>query len=324
MKTLFTALAITLSLAGSVSAEPGDRLDAARLLIFDRDWPKAVAELRRVLQDPKEPLRDEASYWLAQSLFQMGRPADALGVIDTLERDHPRSRWVLPAQSLRVEVATRTNRPDVLWRIAIAPSVMPRPARTPRTPLVAPVAPTPPSGPLLPTRRTPPAPPPPAAPPAPAPPALTVTDVRIQALGTLLRHDPERAVPVLREIVIDEVETPQARRALFVHGLSPHEDARQAVIQFAHTGPEGLRVVAVEQMGRWATVNARTVLASVYTSSTGRVKTEVLRSLAEARADRELIRIVRVEKDAGLREYAIAQLRLVDTPAARAFLRSLE
>jgi hypothetical protein len=131
-------------------------------------------------------------------------------------------------------------------------------------------------------------------------------------------------VPVLREIVIDEVETPQARRALFVLGLSPHEDARETVIQFTQTGPEGLRVVAVEQLGRWPTLSARNVLVSVYPNGTERVKLEVLRSLGEARADRELIRIARDEKDATLRGFAIGQLRTLDTAAARAFLRTVK
>jgi hypothetical protein len=315
MKTLCAAIVMTLSFAGAVSA--ADRLDAARMFIFDRDWPKAVAELRRVLQDPKEPLRDEASYWLAQSLFQMARPADALGVIETLERDHPRSRWVLPAQSLRVQIAAHTGRTDLLWRVAVPPA--PRPPAPPRTPRTQ-VTPRPPAV-------APPAPPgrvrvTAEAPPAPAP--FTMTDVRIEALNGLMRRDPERAVPVLREIVVQEIETPQARRALLVLGLSGHEGARETVMHFARTGPDALRVVAVEQMGRWPLVSARRALTTVYASGSDRVKLEVLRSLGEARADRELIRIARDETDQGLRGFAVAQLRQVDTTAARAFLRTIK
>lgn len=321
MKTLLAALVIVLSLTPTVSAtEPGpetDRLDAARMLIFDRDWPKAVVELRRVLQEPHEPLRDEASYWLAQSLFQMGSDAEALDVIARLEREHPRSRWALPAKSLRVEIAQRSGRSDLLWRIAVAPTPMappqtPLPHMTPPAPLRAP----------RPPRATPRPPSPPAV--APLPSGLTMTDVRIQALSGLLREDPERAVPVLREIVVDEVETPQARRALFVLGLSPHVDARETVKRFAQTGPDGLRVVAIEQIARWPVRDARGLLVTAYASGSGRVKLQVLRSLAGTRADRELIRIARTEKDPELRRYAIVQLRQVDTDAARAFLRTVK
>jgi hypothetical protein len=168
------------------------------------------------------------------------------------------------------------------------------------------------------------APAPPAPPDPPSPPALTFTDVRIQALSGLLRVEPGRAVPVLREIVIDESATPQGRRALFVLGLSAHEDARETVIEFAQTGPEDLRVVAVEQLKRFPTITARNVLTAVYATSTRRVKLEVLRSLSDAGADRELIRIARAEQDGSLRAYAVAQLREMDTDAARAYLRTIK
>ncbi|MDQ3068707.1 MAG: hypothetical protein M3R55_03135, partial [Acidobacteriota bacterium] len=123
MKTLFGALLISLSLGAAVGAE-GDRLDHARMLMFDRDWPKAVEELRRVVADRKEPLRDEASLWLAHTLFQIGRSTEALRVIAALETEYPRSRWLLPAQSLRVEIATKIGQPDVLWRAARVPQVV--------------------------------------------------------------------------------------------------------------------------------------------------------------------------------------------------------
>jgi len=309
MKTFVAVAALSLSFAGAVSAseprtgtgtgtvaDPGDRLDAARLLIFDRNWPKAVAELRRIVEDRREPMRDEAAFWLAHSLFQMGDPSEALRVIEMLEREYPRSQWVMPAASLRVDIATRIGRPEMLWEIVVTP-------RPPR-PVVAPAPPAPPKAPL--------------------PPALTFVDVKIQALGGLLVREPERAVPALREIVIEAVESPQARRALFVLGMSSHEEAREAVVHFARTGPDELRVVAVEQLGRWPNLRARHVLTSVYGSSSERVKLEVLRSLGEARADRDLIRLVRSEKDESLRDFAIAQLRLIDTQAARAFLRTLK
>lgn len=310
MKTFVAAMALMLSVAAADAA--GDRLDRARLLIFDRNWPQAVAELRRVLDDPKEPLRDEARFWLAHSLFQMGDGSEALLMIQALEREHPRSRWVLPGKSLRVDIAMRMGRPEMLWDIVIAP--MPKPPMPPH--LLAPPSPSPHA---VARPHTP-----PAVAPTPPPAALTFTDVRIQALRGLLLREPERAVPVLREIVVEEIETPQARRALLVLGLSPHEKAREAVVHFAQTGPEPVKVVAVEQLGRWHTLTARSVLTTVYASSSARVKLEVLRALSDARADRDLIRIARTEKDAGLRDYAVAQLRLIDTPAARAYLRTLK
>lgn len=291
-----------------------DKLDRARLLIFDRDWRGAVAELRRVMEDRREPLRDEAAFWLAHSLFQLGRASEALAVIATLESEYPRSRWLLPAQSLRVEIATRMGTPDILWRVATppappAPPAPPRVASAPRAPR-APAPPAPPS-----------APSPPRAPRAPEPGStwimsgssgFTPLDVRIQALSGLLLRDPERAVPALREIVVEAPETPQGRRALFVLGLSPHEEARQTVVHFAHTGPEALQVVAVEQLSRWPTQDAQEALTAAYATGSERVKVQVLRSLGESGGTVRLYELVASEDDPALREtgiYGLAQAR---------------
>jgi hypothetical protein len=46
--------------------------------------------------------------------------------ISRLEREYPTSRWVKPARSLRIEIAQRLQRNDVLWYTATPP-----PAATP-------------------------------------------------------------------------------------------------------------------------------------------------------------------------------------------------
>lgn len=300
MKTVIAFLLICAMAAPVLAREAGDpqdRLDPARMLIFDRDWPKAVDELRRVIADRKEPLRAEACFWLAHSLFQMGRSSEALRVIATIEDEYSRSRWLLPAQSLRVEIATRIGSPDVLWRVA-APPPPPAPPAPPtaRAPRVAPAPPAPlPPNPPRGGRATI----------APAPPGFTTLDVRIQALSGLLLQEPDRAVPALREIVDEAQETPQARRALFVLGLSPHQQARQTVMHFARTGPEALRVVAVEQLSRWPTRDAKQALASAYAAGSARVKTRVLQSLGESGGVSYLYELVSAEDDPDLRESGI-------------------
>lgn len=311
MKTLISALVLLVTLLPSVSTaewrfvterrtgtEPEDRLDAARLLMFDRDWAGAVVALRKVMADRREPLRDEAAFWLAHSLFQMGKASEALEVIATLESQYPRSRWLMPARSLRVEIATRMGSSELLWRVA-QPPAPPAPAALPETPR------TPRPG-RAPRAVGAPLPPPPPA--APAPPAMTMTDVRIQALSGLLLEAPDRAVPALREIVIEHQETPQARRALFVLGLSPHEDALETVMHFATTGPDALRVVAVEQLARWPSPDAKKTMTFAYANGSPRVKMQVLQSLGESGGASYLYSIVTSEHDPDLRESGILGL----------------
>src|SRR5205814_1276805 len=92
---------------------------------------------------------DEALFWLAHSQNQAHDSAAAVETIRHLERDFPSSPWVKPAQSLRIEIAHRLQRNDVLWYMATPP-----PAPAPPAALVAmPAA----------------VPPPPSAPPPPQP-----------------------------------------------------------------------------------------------------------------------------------------------------------
>src|SRR5205085_5202808 len=123
----------------------------------DEQWTRAVTELQAAADDPKEGNRDEALFWLAHSQHQTGDDASALQTIARLERTFPVSRWVHPARSLRVEIAQRLRRDDVLWMLA---------AQTPPPP-VPPVTPVP----AMPARPGPTSPPPtPAAVVRPAPP----------------------------------------------------------------------------------------------------------------------------------------------------------
>src|SRR3954464_11004986 len=161
------------------------RMEQAKDLIADEQWVRAIDQLKAAVADPKETNKDEALFWLAHSLDQAHDASGAVETIRRLEREYPASRWVKPARSLRIEIAQRLQRNDVLWYTATPP---PPPAAP--TPWVAatPVAPAgggapPPAAPAgaaapppAPPARVPPSPPRPAAapggvpPPPPAPP----------------------------------------------------------------------------------------------------------------------------------------------------------
>ena len=178
MKKVLSTLTIVL-LAAGVYAEPAPdsrRLALAKDYIADEQWTRAITELRVVADDPKDANRDEALFWLAHSQSQVGDQVEALQTISLLERLFVKSRWVHPARSLRVEIAQRLRRDDVLWVIAGTPLPPPTPATapTPFPPAQPPAAvPAPPPAPRF-TRppRTPRATPP--VQPAPAPDAPTV------------------------------------------------------------------------------------------------------------------------------------------------------
>ena len=129
-------------------APESKRLGRAKDYIADEQWSRAIDELRAAVADPKEPRKDEALYWLAHSLNQSGDQASSVETIGRLERDFPSSIWVKPARSLRIEIAVRLNRSDVLWWTALSPPGALDPvAIKPRAPGRAPKPPAPPKAP---------------------------------------------------------------------------------------------------------------------------------------------------------------------------------
>lgn len=182
---------LTIGMAAAAPAPDSKRMGRAKDFIADEQWSRAIVELQAAAADPKEANRDEALFWLAHSQHQAGDDDSALQTIATLERTAPKSTWVKPAGSLRVEIAQRLRRDDVLWMMVAPPApaapVHPgvpfgRPGATPRPAGLMPTTPTPPSMtappaiPALPPAAVPtPTAAPPSAPPAPPPPAMTPT-----------------------------------------------------------------------------------------------------------------------------------------------------
>src|SRR5215213_2748214 len=297
------------------------RMERAKDLIADEEWVRAIDELKGAIADQKEPNKDEALFWLAHSQNQARDTAAAIETIRRLERDFPASRWVKPARSLRIEIAQRLQRNDVLWYTAAPPPPPPAPA-PPAVPsgdaVMPPVPPAPPSPRTpRPARVAPPAAPVPPtaaiAPPVP-PPAwipqgyLPDMDMRIQALASLIRTDAPKVIPMLRDIALESGNTDEARRALFVLAQSGGPEARSTVVEVAKTGPELVRVAAVRELGRVGGPAVMNDLLQVYSTGNDRVKYQVVASLGEQDAASALMRIVQAETDRRLRNVAIVTL----------------
>ena len=306
-----------------VAAKPleSKRMERAKDLIADEEWVRAIDELNGAIADQKEPNKDEALFWLAHSQNQARDAGAAIETIRRLERDFPASRWVKPARSLRIEIAQRLQRNDVLWYTAAPPPPPPAPA-PPAVPsgdaVMPPVPPAPPSPRTpRPARVAPPAAPAPPtaaiAPPVP-PPAwipqgyLPDMDMRIQALASLIRTDAPKVIPMLRDIALESGNADEARRALFVLAQSGRPEARMTVVEVAKTGPELVRVAAVRELGRVGGPAVATDLLQVYSTADQRVKYQVVAALGQRDAAPALLRIAQSETDRRLRDVAIVTL----------------
>lgn len=294
------------------------RMERAKDLIADEQWVRAIDELKGAAADPKESNKDEALFWLAHSENQARDAAAAVETIRRLEREFPASRWVHPARSLRLEIAHRLQRSDVLWYTAAPPPPpppTPLPAAPPRATTPMPAPPAVPGVPAPPSRATTPAAAPATAPPMPPPPPVWVPegflpdmDLRIQALGSLMRTDAPKVIPMLREIALEAGNAGEARRALFVLAQSGRADARSTVVEVAKIGPESVRIAAVRELGRIGGPAIANDLLQVYSSGNERVKYQVVTSLGRRDAAPALMRIAESEKNRTLRDIAIVTL----------------
>ena len=98
----------------------------------------------------------------------------------------------------------------------------------------------------------------PAALPPTPPPTMWVsehsvsdTDLRIQALGSLMQTDAPRVIPILRAIALDSQNPVEASRAVFVLAQSGRADAHTTVLEVAKRGAEPVSVAAVRELGRF-------------------------------------------------------------------------
>jgi hypothetical protein len=326
-----------------MAGEPGDsqRLERAKDLIADEQWERAIEQLKAAAADPKERSRDEALFWLAHSQHQARDLAAALQTIADLERRHASSRWVKPANSLRVEIAQKLQRTDVLWRMTAAPPAppapfssvpparAPQPAAPPMTPPTAVPAPGKPPTSMTPKPAHPPAlpkpgdpPPPPGrpaagAPPAPPPRLSTLlipegwspdTNLRIQALGSLIQTDAERVIPMLREIALESGNPREASRAVFVLAQSGNPEAHSTVVDVARRGAESVRIAAVRELGRFGGPAVSAELVKLYGDSSEPVKYQVVNALGDRAATSALLRIAQTESNRRLQERAIVRI----------------
>lgn len=341
MRAAVAAMAVVLATATAIEAAAPEskRLIRARDLIADEQWSAAIETLQAAVDDPKEPRRDEALYWLAHSQYHSGDPGAAVATIGRLERQHPKSMWVKPGQALRIEIAVRLRRSDVLWYNALPP---PPPAAapvvaTPRTarprfapPVPAPPVTAPPVPPVgsapAPAADTPPPPPkavparpapqlsPPPPPPPPPPPVWYTdavspdADIRVQALGGLMRIDAEKVIPILGEIAFEGDNPSAAMRAVFMLAQSPLPEARETVVRVAKHGPEPVKIAAVRDLGRFGGREASKELLQVYATANPPVKWQIVKSLGEREEQSALYTIVITEKDGKLRSGAIVTL----------------
>ena len=135
-------------------------------------------------------------------------------------------------------------------------------------------------------------------------------DLKLMALTGLMNADPDRALPMIKQILAGSPGDKLRDRALFVLAQSGAPEARQMLVDLAKTSPDAdLQRRAIQYLGVFGGKDSRELLLSLYsTNASLEARKAVLNALMVSGARGELAAIARKETSPELRRAAINQL----------------
>ena len=93
-------------------------------------------------------------------------------------------------------------------------------------------------------------------------------DLKLMALGGLMNADPERALPLVEQMLASSQSDKIRDRALFVLAQSGSPKAREVLVRIARTGPdEDTQTRAIQYLGLFGGQESRQALVDIYKSS---------------------------------------------------------
>ncbi len=278
-----------------VQGQPGGQdFQAGRQAALQQRWDDALRRFNSVIEEnPDTALVDDATYWSARCLHELGNHKEAVDRVNQLIAEFPESQYIEDAKVLRLDAATVLVREGEAsysryLREAAAPPAPPAREAGVR----AEAAPVPPAHPAEPSPGD-------AYPPTePAPPADPETELRLYALNALIAMGADDAWPLLQKLLANSDDPEMRRRAIMVLGQVDQPDAFQLLVELARSDADlEVRRDAV-----------------FWLSQSGGHSDEAAQILAE---------IAMAPGDEELRQRAIFALGQTDSPLARETLRNV-
>ncbi len=134
-------------------------------------------------------------------------------------------------------------------------------------------------------------------------------DLKVMAMNSLMQTDPDRAIPMLDQVLKGHDSPKVKQRALMVLGMSESPKARDVLVTIAKGGGNpDLQLKAIRYLGMRNRSNGQ-LLGEIYGSTKDTdVKREIIRSLGMSRDVDQLLNIAKSEPSPELRIEAIRQL----------------
>lgn len=143
-----------------------------------------------------------------------------------------------------------------------------------------------------------------------APEAESDEDLKLLALNSLMRSDPDRSIPIVEKLLKDPKASPRVKtNALFVLAQSRDPRALSAVASIAKGGSNpDLQMKAVEYLGAFGGQNGQ-LLAEIYSGSADeQIRRAVIHGYMLSRDKERLLSVAKGEKSPALRREAIHAL----------------
>jgi hypothetical protein len=153
----------------------------------------------------------------------------------------------------------------------------------------------------------------------------TEDDIKILALNSLMRSEPAKALPLLRDMLHSDKSVEMKRQALFVLSRSKDPQAQSIVTEFATTSSDPkLQTAAIEIMAVGRGKDAGPALVQIYRSSSDAdVKRAAENGLFIAHDAPHLVELARAEKDLNRKRDIVSQLALMKDPVATDYMLEL-
>jgi len=300
--------------AGQAGAQEDKLYESGTKAMDEQRWSDAVTAFDQVAA-AKGKRADAALYWKAYALDKLGRTDDARSTCDSLRKMQPSSAWnkecvvlrtrniVLDAQGLAdlsrqtADINAQVNA-DVyskLGQLYISPHPDPNPDPKVRVHY---------------TRGNR---------------VTTEDDIKILALQSLMQQEPEKALPLVKALILSDKPIEVREQALFMLSLSKQPEAQALLKEVAvSTKDPVLQRAAIEKMSIGRGKDAGPTLVTIYNaSSDAEVKRAVVNGLFIAHDATRLVELARAEKDLNMKRDIVSQLALMHDAAATAYMEEL-
>jgi hypothetical protein len=150
-------------------------------------------------------------------------------------------------------------------------------------------------------------------------------DIKLLALNSLMRRDPAKAVPLLRDFIKSDKPVSTRQQALFVISRSKDPQAQALLTNTATAkGDPEMQRAAVQVLSLNRGKDADPTLVEVYRGSTDAgVKRAVINGLYLAHDAPRLVDLARSEKDLNMKRDIVSQLSLMNDQVATDYMLEL-